>query len=82
MKKLLGVNTFQQFKRLVKVEQQITGEKISLVYEKLAKEYGMKNWNAMSNYLKNRDTVNNVCWNCENTGVVGGKTKRPCNICT
>jgi hypothetical protein len=77
--------TFHQFKLIVKHKHEIfykpKGYQLSHVYNELSKEYGFKNWNTLSAFLKENDKRNGICSSCGNTGVVG-KHNKPCKDCT
>ena len=62
--KLDNVPTYQQFKKIVKVQYETVykeqGFKLSYAYNAESKKYGFQNWNSMYAYLIKRDKENLV----------------------
>lgn len=77
--KVDNIPTYQQFKNIVHDEfikiYKDKGFKLSHVYQEKSKQFGFKNWNTLSAYLKSNDKDNGICWSCENKRIIGNGSK-------
>lgn len=81
-----NIPTYQQFKNIVHDEfikiYKDKGFKLSHVYNEKSRQFGFKNWNSLSAYLKSNDKDNGICWCCENKRTIGnGNKTRTCPEC-